>query len=66
MRKYLVSFIPYVRRALRVFVYGAIPAVAAWVLDSNPATLEISLRVALAAGLLALLDKVRMSRSASG
>ena len=56
------TLIPYLRRLLRVFLYGAIPAVSAWILTSNNADLVASLRVAGAAASLALLDKARNNR----
>lgn len=61
MKALLLSLIPYARRAFRVFAYAEIPAMALWVSDSNSHNFEIATRAALAAGLLALLDKGRMA-----
>ena len=60
----LDTLYPYLRRSARVFLYGAIPAVSAWVLTSNNADLVTSLRVAAAAAILALLDKANTARIA--
>ena len=53
-------------RAVRVFVYGAIPVVAAWILSGNNDDLITGLRMDASAAVLALIDKgVREARIAS-
>lgn len=61
MGKLITDLAPYARRALRVLVYGAIPVVATWLIDSDPVLLEAGIRVAASAALLAMLDKRRMA-----
>ena len=61
MSKLVTDLIPYARRALRVFAYGAIPVVAIWLIDSDPVLLEAGIRIAASAALLALLDKRRLA-----
>ena len=56
----IARVLPYLRRGFRVFVYGAIPVIATWVIDSDPVMLEAGIRVAISASLLAILDKRRM------
>lgn len=58
-----------ITRAVRVLIYGLIPTLSAYILTGDLATFEASLRVALSAAILALIDKaqreVRVARKAN-
>ena len=52
-------------RAVRVFVYAFVPALALFTVDGNAAAFELAFRTAISAALLALIDKgVREQRIA--
>ena len=65
MKALLLAAVPYARRSLRVFLYAEIPALALFVSGMNAHDFEVASRAALAAALLALLDKGRMAYSSA-